>query len=268
MQSGFHAFDALSVTGLSGLNIIWLNKYVFEGALVGLGLGMVLQARVSLWYHYELVHILSKMFVGAFSGALLGLICFSIGELLQVWLVLPALSRISSWTLLGLLLVGTTELFHSRSGFLRPRIISGGIGGAIGGGIFELLLLYQMTGPDHLLGLILVGFSISLFVGITEIRATSFALRVVSGKQEGQIFLLDQNRFTLGYGSQNDFIMKGYSEVCELHANILKKGKEVIIENADEGGEVLVNYRLVDQQSMKKGDVIKIGTALLQYYEI
>ncbi|MBT4630432.1 MAG: hypothetical protein HOC08_09640 [Deltaproteobacteria bacterium] len=268
MQSGFHAFDALSVTGLSGLNIIWLNKFVFEGALVGLGLGMVLQARVSLWYHYELVHILSKMFVGAFIGAFLGLICFSIGELLQVWLVLPALSRISSWTLLGLLLVGTTELFHSRSGFLRPRIISGGIGGAIGGGIFELLLLYQMTGPDHLLGLILVGFSISLFVGITEIRATSFALRVVSGKQEGQIFLLDQNRFTLGYGSQNDFIMKGYSEVCELHANILKKGKEVIIENADEGGEVLVNYRLVDQQSMKKGDVIKIGTALLQYYEI
>ncbi|GIT62620.1 MAG: hypothetical protein Ct9H300mP21_01660 [Pseudomonadota bacterium] len=125
-----------------------------------------------------------------------------------------------------------------------------------------------MTGPDHLLGLILVGFSISLFVGITENRATSFALRVVSGKQEGQIFLLDQNRFTLGYGSQNDFILKGYAEVCDLHANILKKGKEVIIENADEGGEVLVNYRLVDQQSMKKGDVIKIGTALLQYYEI
>ena len=62
--------------------------------------------------------------------------------------------------------------------------------------------------------------------------------------------------------------MKGYAEVCDLHANILKKDKEVIIENADEGGEVLVNYRLVDQQSMKKGDVIKIGTALLQYYEI
>jgi len=268
MQSGFHAFDALSVTGLSELKIIWLNKFIYEGALVGLGLGMVLQARVSLWYHFELVHILSKMFIGAFIGAFLGLICFGIGELLLVWLDLPALSRMASWTLLGLLLVGTTELFHSRSGLLRPRIISGGIGGAIGGGIFELLLLYQMTGPDHLFGLILVGFSISLFVGITENRATSFALRVVSGKQEGQIFLLDHNRLTLGYSSQNDFILKGYAEVCDLHANILKKSKEVVIENADEGGEVLVNYRLVDQQSMKKGDVIKIGTALLQYYEI
>ena len=90
----------------------------------------------------------------------------------------------------------------------------------------------------------------------------------MSGKQEGQRFLLDQNRFTLGYGSQNDLILKGYAEVCDLHANILKKDKEVFIENADAGGEVLVNYRLVDQHTMKKGDVIKIGTALLQYYEI
>jgi hypothetical protein len=29
-----------------------------------------------------------------------------------------------------------------------------------------------------------------------------------------------------------------------------------------------VNYRQIDQQAMKKGDVIKIGTAQLQYYEI
>ena len=51
MQSGFHALDALSVTGISGLNTAWLNKFIYEGALVGLGLGMILQARVSLWYH-------------------------------------------------------------------------------------------------------------------------------------------------------------------------------------------------------------------------
>ena len=268
MQSGFHAFDTLSDTGLPVENIIWLKKFIFEGALVGLGLGMVLQARVSLWYHYELVHILSKMFFGSLIGAILGIFCFSIGEFLQDWLFFPSLSRMTSWTLLGLLLVGTTELFRSRSGFLMPRITSGGVGGAIGGGIFELLLLYQITGPGHIYGLILIGFCISLSIGITENRATSFALRVVSGKQEGQVFLLDQNRFTLGYGSQNDLILKGYAEVCNLHANILKKGNEVIIENANVGGEVLVNYRSVDKQSMKKGDVIKIGTALLQYYEI
>jgi len=268
MQSGFHVLDALTVIGLPSLNTALLNKFIYEGPIVGLGLGMILQARVSLWYHHELVQILSKMLFGAFIGAILGLFCFGIGQFLQAWLVLPTLSRLTSWTLLGLLIVGATELYRSHSGFLWPRIISGGIGGAVGGGIFEILLLYQMTGPDHIFAIIVTGFSISFFIGITEDHVTSVALRILSGKQEGQIFLLDQNRFTLGYGSQNDLILKGYAEVCNLHAYIYKKGKSVIVENADAGGEVLVNYRLVDQQSMKKGDVIKIGTALLQYYEI
>ena len=56
--------------------------------------------------------------------------------------------------------------------------------------------------------------------------------------------------------------------MCNKHAHIYKKDNQVFIENADEGSEILVNFRQIDQQAMKKGDVIKIGTALLQYYEI
>tara|TARA_Y100000748_G_C15362694_1_gene436431 strand:- start:303 stop:761 length:459 start_codon:yes stop_codon:yes gene_type:complete len=149
-----------------------------------------------------------------------------------------------------------------------PRIISGGIGGFLGGIIFELLMLYQISGPEHLYGLILAGISISLLIGMYENRATSFALRVLTGKQEGQIFLLDQHKFTLGHSSRNDFVLNGYAEVCNLHAHIYKKDNQVFIENEEEGSEILVNYRQIDQQAMKKGDVIKIGTALLQYYEI
>ena len=63
-------------------------------------------------------------------------------------------------------------------------------------------------------------------------------------------------------------ILRGYAEVCDTHAHIIKKGDQNYIQSANTGGDVLVNYRLIDQQSMKKGDVIKIGTALLQYYEI
>jgi hypothetical protein len=187
---------------------------------------------------------------------------------MQIWQISPILSRLTSWTLLGLFILGTTEYFRSHSGILWPRIISGGIGGFIGGGIFELFMLYQMSGPEHLYGLVLAGFSISLFIGLYENSVTSFALRVLTGKQEGQIFLLDQNSFTLGYSSQNDFNLNGYAEVCNLHAHIYKKDNQLFIENTDADSEVLVNYRKVDQQAMKKGDVIKIGTAQLQYYEI
>ena len=268
MQSGFHVFDALSASGIPGLDIVWLNKFIYEGALIGLGLGMVLQARVSLWYHHDLVHIMSKMFLGAVVGSATGLFCFWLGHFMQVWHISPILSRLTSWTLFGLFIVGSTEILNSHSDILWPRIISGGIGGFIGGEIFELLMLYQMSGPEHLYGLILAGFSISLLIGLYENRVTSFALRVLAGKQEGQIFLLDQNKFTLGYSSQNDFILKGYAEVCNLHAHIYKKDNQVFIENTHADSEVLVNYRQIDLQAMKTGDVIKIGTAQLQYYEI
>ena len=268
LQSGFNISVALSTTVFPEYNFFLFNKINYEGALIGLGLGMILQARASLLHHHDLMRILFKMFIGAISGTIIGLVCFGFGNFLQTVHISPLVSRITSWTLLGLSITGASQLFCSASGFLGPRILSGAAGGLIGGGIFEILLQYQLTGPEHLVGLVLSGFCIFLIIGITENSVTSFALRVLTGSQEGQIFLLDQNRFTLGYSSQNDFTLRGYAEVCELHAHIFKNGNQIYIESADAGGDVLVNYRLVDQQSMKKGDVIKIGTALLQYYEI
>ena len=268
LQSGFNIFDALSTKYFLDLNSNSLNEFNYEGVLIGLGLGLVLQARASILNHHELMGVLFKMVIGALLGAIFGLICFGIGNLLIAGQFSPSICRIISWTLLGLSITGASELFCSASGFSGPRIVSGGIGGTIGGGIFELLLQYHLTGTDHLTGLVLAGLSIFLIVGIYENRITSFAIRVLSGKQEGQIFLLDQNRFSLGYGSQNNLILRGYAEVCDTHAHIIKKGDQNYIESLDAGGDVLVNYRLIDQQSMKKGDVIKIGTALLQYYEI
>ena len=268
LQSGFNIFDALSTKVFPELNSNWINEFNYEGALIGIGLGLVIQARASILNHHDLMGVLFKMFIGAFLGVIFGLICFGIGNFLITEQIAPSISRIISWTLLGLSISGASELFCTASGFSGPRIISGGIGGTIGGGIFELLLQYHLTGTEHLTGLVLAGFSIFLIIGIAENRITSSAIRVLSGKQEGQIFLLDQNRFSLGYGSNNNLILRGYAEVCENHAHIINKGDQNYIDSANSGGDILVNYRLIDQQSIKKGDVIKIGTALLQYYEI
>jgi len=269
VQSGFNAIDALFEFGFYSSNNVSLSNYFLEGVLVGFGLGMVLQLRASLWYHHNLVLVLSKMFLGSLFGAIIGLFSFAIGYFMQILQIEPWLSRITTWTILGLLFILATELLRLHSGFFWPRVISGGIGGLIGGGIFELLLLYQISGPDHLFGLVLVGFSISFFIGIIEDLETYSALRVISGPQEGQIFLLDQSNFYLGYGFQNDFILNDYAEVGNSHLFIGKKDKEIFIENLFPENEVLVNYRSIDhQQAIKKGDIIKIGTALLQYYEI
>jgi len=91
------------------------------------------------------------------------------------------------------------------------------------------------------------------FLGVTQIPLSNSHLNK-SGRTRWKFF--------------NDFVLNGYAEVCNLHAHIYKKDNQVFIENEEEGSEILVNYRQIDQQAMKKGDVIKIGTALLQYYEI
>ena len=226
LQSGFNIFDALSTKVFPELNSNWINEFNYEGALIGIGLGLVIQARASILNHHDLMGVLFKMFIGAFLGAIFGLICFGIGNLLIAGQFPLSICRITSWTLLGLSITGTSELFCSASGFSGPRIISGCIGGTIGGGIFELLLQYHLTGTEHLTGFVLAGCSIFLIIGIAEKRITSFAISVLSGKQEGQIFLLDQNRFSLGYGSQNNLILRGYAEVCDIHAHIIKKGDQ------------------------------------------
>ena len=111
LQIGFKIFDALSDKVFTELNSNWINEFNYEGALIGLALGLVLQARASILNHHDLMEVLFKMFIGAFLGAIFGLICFGIGSLLIAGQISPWIGRITSWTLLGLSITGTSELF-------------------------------------------------------------------------------------------------------------------------------------------------------------
>ena len=111
LQSGFNIFDALSTQVFSELNSNWINEFNYEGALIGIGIGLVLQARASILNHHELMDVLFKMVIGAFLGAILGVICFSIGNLLMIEQISPSICRITSWTFLGLSITCSSELF-------------------------------------------------------------------------------------------------------------------------------------------------------------
>ena len=63
LQSGFNIFDALFTKVFPELNSNWINEFNYEGALIGLGLGLVLQARASILNHHDLMGVLFKMFI-------------------------------------------------------------------------------------------------------------------------------------------------------------------------------------------------------------
>ncbi len=245
-----------------------LDSYFYEGWWIGFGLGALLPARSALWNHHHSGTIISLLTKGSLLGAVSGFLCFGFGQsLLGIQLPLFVV-RVISWLLLGSCLGAGAGLLNPSPGLMKPRIFYGGIGGFAAGCIFELFLLYPLMNPVQLTGLLAGGMMIFLVLSLFENLQVHSFLRLLNGSQEGQVYLLDQTLHKVGYGRHNDLILDGYAEVCDLHAYLSRKGRQLIIENAETGGDVLVNYRFVNQQSMKRGDIIKLGTALLQYHEV
>lgn len=260
LQAHFHLAEILPLPEL--------DSYIYEGWWIGLSLGALLPARSALWNHHHPRTLIFLLLKGSMLGAVSGLICFGLGQSL-LGIQLPSFFvRVISWVLMGSCLGAGAGLLKPSPGLLKPLIFFGGIGGFAAGCIFEIFLLYPLMNPVQLTGLLAGGMSIFLVLSLFENHQVYSFLRMLNGSQEGQVYLLDQPQHKVGYGRHNDLVLNGYAEVCDLHARLYKKGRQLIIENAETGGDVLVNYRFINQQSMKRGDIIKLGTALLQYYEV
>jgi hypothetical protein len=52
-----------------------------------------------------------------------------------------------------------------------------------------------------------------------------------------------------------------------FHCTLRRDGKHFELADEDQGGSVLVNFRQAQNQTLKSGDLVKIGTALFQYGE-
>mgnify|MGYP001170660193 FL=1 len=245
-----------------------MDSFIYEGALIGLVLGGLLPVRHALWNHHAPSFILSLFVLGASLGTVAGILCFGLGQSLMGFQFSSEWVRLFSFTFLGLCLGGIVLYVRPSSGWPLIRILVGGIGGLATGVFIELSVMYQLMIPWQLTGLLFGGTIHFFLLGVLENYHVESYLRVLTGRQEGQLYLLDQQHHSIGYGKTNDLILPGHSEVCEVHARVFKKDEQMHLENVDNDGNVSVNYRFISQQSVKKGDIIKLGSALLQYHEI
>ena len=245
-----------------------MDSFIYEGALIGLVLGGVLPVRHALWNHHAPSLILSPLALGAVLGIVAGLLCFGLGQSLLGFQFSPEWVRLFSFAFLGICLGGIILYVHPSSDWPITRILLCGIGGLVIGVVIELSVMYQLMIPWQLSGLLLGGAIWFLLLGILENYYVDSYLRILTGRQEGHVYLLDQQRHSIGYGKTNDLILTGHSEVCKVHAKVFKQDGQLHLENEDPDGNFSVNYRFVSQQSVKKGDIIKLGSALLQYHEV
>ena len=119
----------------------------------------------------------------------------------------------------------------------------------------------------HLAGLSLWGAVLALGLYWLEKRFAIRWLRLLTGPGEDRIFPLKGGLITLGKSEKNDIPLLKFHEIYPFHCQLQWKNDQYLIGDTDQGGMVWVNYREAVDHALKPGDIVKIGTALLQYGE-
>lgn len=249
------------------------------GATFGLVLGLLLAPLDELVGHYPR-RMLKTGFAGALLGALggllalgpLGLMVAVPGGPAPVPQYEPALFH---WALLGPALgaLSACVAFASGMGIGQARLglrralwslIGGLLAGTLLAGVFALL----PTSPWlHFAGF---GLWAGLLALVTFWREKRFArrwLRVLSTPGEDRIVPLLGPALRIGKLESNEIALPFYQEIYPVHCQLRRVGAQYQIVDDETGGMVMVNFRQVQEQTLKTGDLVKIGSALLQYGE-
>jgi len=247
---------------------------LLAGAALGLGLGLVLAPADALLQHY-FRRALKSAIAGAALGALLG----AAGTALQLALVHAA----ESWA----------WLMPTQAGWLGLTLTLGLVGAgcglaiALGEGQWHLRKLWAGLLAGVLLGAALAAAALGTgenawaLLGALVVWSALLALmlhwwgrrrarrwlRLLTAPGEDSIFPLRDAHILVGKNERNDIPLRDFHEIYPYHCELRWAADHYEIIDNEQGGIVLVNYRQVQEHVLRPGDLIKIGSALLQYGE-
>lgn len=170
------------------------------------------------------------------------------------------------------LLAGAAGVAAEAGGANPARGLRRGALGLLAGAIAALPLvaafgLFGTSAPIFLAGFALWGGAAAWMMFWWEKKLARAWLRLLTGGGADTFFPLNGHRVTLGSLDGNDIPLRDFQEVFPTHCYLARNGEHFEIVDDGEGGAVQVNFRPVREQTLKDGDLIKVGTALLQYGE-
>lgn len=248
-------------------------------AAMGLGLGASLAM-----VQFVIMGLWGRAIEAGVAGGALGALAAGLGYYLMNWL--PGMPEAAEpgrswsdfsplWLLLPLIfgLVGAAGGVGAGHGVTgsRKRVFRGGAG-LLAGGLTGIPLTALLTGfPGYTwlfqLSLALWSAQVAWVILWSEKRFPRCWLRVLNGPLEDLYFPLNGSRVTLGKLESNDVPLASYKEVFPIHCHLDWKDDHYELVDDEEGGAVSVNYRPIREQPLQTGDLLKIGSALLQYGE-
>lgn len=281
IAAGAWSATAVEAAGyIPGLDSVTIAGAAVSGALLGLPLGALVAPADSLLYRNFRRAAVQSLF-GGFVAASIGAAGFSasiallrmleampkdtlpIPPYLSLWILVPVIMA-----LLGACIGWASTINPGASAEIRPRLKAGLISGLLAGLPVSILLSqFGELGWIAMVSLALWGGVVALALFWREKRFAKRWLRVLSGTSKEQYFPLLNKEVRIGKEESNDIPLKTFEEIYPFHCRIHWNDDHYELVESDQGGMVLVNFRQVRSQVLKHGDLVKIGSALLQYGE-
>jgi hypothetical protein len=243
------------------------------GVLVSISVG-TLDALINSTGFSRVVRVLVGGGVGLLGGMLGGLV----GTLLKAAYI-PAFI---GWMLCGMgigISVGVWDVIQasaqgkSARGALR-KMMNGLIGGLVGGliGGVPVEFLQNMTGGGFgrtimTAGLILLGASIGLLIGLAQVAFREAWIKVEAGFRPGRELILTKEETVIGRGEGCDVGLFGDSKVEKVHARIKLDGDRYVLVDANTPGGTYLNDERIgeDPVPLRNGDLIEVGNSVLRF---
>lgn len=226
------AYDLAIAGGLGGLFGLFLyvefvraDSVYIRDALAGLLIGGAIGFFLNAWGPFrdrawnKLARAVAWGVPAAALGGAIGLVA---GEVVIGLFRGGLLGRACSWMVLGLG-IGLGQGLADRSlQRLAFGLIGGSLGGFVGGACFEILrtALGNRYGLGQSLGIVILGAGLGLFLALVEQALRRAWVQVLSGRQEGRIYLLAHRCNRLGLDEGAEVGIFGDPGVARQHAEI------------------------------------------------
>ncbi len=244
---------------------------VLLGAFIGLFLGVLIGASEGLltqsWYK-----ALRAGGLGGAVGLAAGAIGLPLGELVFQLTGGELVGRALGWGLFALLLglsegiTGGTQMWKGAAGGL--------VGGLIGGvSLFLLQSLLGATVLGKMVGLIILGASVGVFIALIVVLLSRAWIEVKSGKLKGTEFILDKflaehsPAAIIGSSDYKADISIPDPDIASQHARLKGAGTHFVLEDMSVGKGTFVNGRRVEMVRLQNQATIRIGNTDLVYHE-
>jgi hypothetical protein len=187
------------------------------------------------------------------------------------------------WILAGVLIgasVGVYDLVRARLAgedsyaSLRKTvngILGGLLGGGVGGAFFGVLSVSGAEALPHsglTVGLVILGVSIGLLVGLAQVILKEAWLKVEEGFRAGRELMLTRDVTTIGRAEGCDVGLFGDHTIEKQHARILLEGNRYLLADAGSAGGTYLNDEPVGGPTpLRSGDLIRVGRSILRFGE-